>query len=569
MNYLADQVAHKIQDALARLEQNGFLPAGLALQAEVERPADPAFGDYSCNVAMKYAKQIKKAPIQTAQALAEQLRQDPDLLSAEGVKPGFVNLRLSPRVLLEECARIRLAGAAYGSSDRGRGRRLLLEFVSANPTGPLNIVSARAAAVGDSLVRMLRSQGVEAAAEYYINDAGNQALLLGESLLARFKQFKGEQAEVPEEGYQGEYIVDLMKEIADENQAEIQTALAGPAPKSQLLDIFRLHGVAKIVAWHKRDLENFEVKFDEWFHEKDLVEPPRGSTMMPFFKILELLEAKGYIFEKDGAKWFRSTDFGDDKDRVVEKSDKTFTYLATDIAYHVHKYARGYTELVDIWGPDHHGYIPRMQAAMQALGHPAEAFRVLIAQQVNLFEAGQPVAMSKRAGKFVTMADLVREVGRDVARFFFLMRATSAHLDFDLDLARKHTEDNPVYYVQYAYARICSILRKAGEENLGLPAPEEPVSAGYEAQAEELSLARELAVFPETLASCALALEPHGLAFYLRDLATQFHRFYTVCRVLDAGAPEVTRGRLALVDATRQVLENGLKLLGISAPQSM
>lgn len=291
--------------------------------------------------------------------------------------------------------------------------------------------------------------------------------------------------------------------------------------------------------------------------------------MMPFFKILELLEAKGYIFEKDGAKWFRSTDFGDDKDRVVEKSDKTFTYLATDIAYHVHKYARGYTELVDIWGPDHHGYIPRMQAAMQALGHPAEAFRVLIAQQVNLFEAGQPVAMSKRAGKFVTMADLVREVGRDVARFFFLMRATSAHLDFDLDLARKHTEDNPVYYVQYAYARICSILRKAGEENLGLPAPEEPVSAGYEAQAEELSLARELAVFPETLASCALALEPHGLAFYLRDLATQFHRFYTVCRVLDAGAPEVTRGRLALVDATRQVLENGLKLLGISAPQSM
>lgn len=569
MNYLADQVAVKVQTALARLEQNGFLPSGLLLRAEVERPTDPAFGDYTCNVAMKYAKQIRKAPLLTAQAVAEQLRQDPDIVLAEGVKPGFINLRLSPRVLLAECERIRRAGEAYGRSDAGRGRRLLLEFVSANPTGPLNIVSARAAAVGDSLARILRSQGVDVAAEYYVNDAGNQAFLLGQSLLARYRQSLGEAAEVPAEGYQGEYVAELAAEIAREHAADIQAARTSPDPGAKLLALFREQGIAKIVGWHQRDLQSFEVAFDAWFREQHLVTPPAGSGIRTFGEVIADLQAQGHLFEQDGALWFRSTAFGDDKDRVVKKSGGAFTYLATDIAYHVHKYARGYTELVDIWGPDHHGYIARMQAAMRALGHPPESFRVLIAQQVNLFEAGQPVAMSKRAGKFVTMADLVREVGRDVARFFFLMRATSAHLDFDLDLARKHTEDNPVYYVQYAFARICSILRKAGEENLSVPAPDEDVFTGHAARAEELALARELAAFPEILATCAQSLEPHGLAFYLRDLATQFHRFYTECRVLDAAAPAVTRSRLALVDAVRQVLKNGLTLLGISAPETM
>ncbi|MEW6517535.1 MAG: arginine--tRNA ligase [candidate division FCPU426 bacterium] len=569
MNYLADQVVEKIKNTVARLEADGAIPAGLDIRPEVERPANPAFGDFSCNFAMRYAKQTKKPPLVVAQAAADLLRQDPDIESAEGVKPGFVNLRLSPRVLMAECDHIRRLGADYGRSDAGRGRRLLLEFVSANPTGPLNIVSARAAAVGDSLARILRSQGVDVATEYYVNDAGNQAQLLGASLLARYRQSLGEAAEVPEEGYQGEYVAELAGEIAREQADAIQAARAGQNPQARLLALFREQGISKIVGWHQRDLQSFEVQFDAWFREQHLVTPPDGSGIRTFGEVIEDLQARGHLFEQDGALWFRSTAFGDDKDRVVKKSDGSFTYLATDIAYHVHKYARGYAELVDIWGPDHHGYIPRMKAAMQALGHPPEAFRVLIAQQVNLFEAGQPVAMSKRAGKFVTMADLVREVGRDVARFFFLMRATSAHLDFDLDLARKHTEDNPVYYVQYAYARICSILSKAADENLAAPAVDQAALAGHAPAAEELALARELAAFPETLAACAVALEPHGLAFYLRDLATLFHRFYTVCRVLDAGDPETSRSRLALVQAVRQVLQNGLSLLGISAPQTM
>jgi arginyl-tRNA synthetase len=558
VTYLADQVAQKVQNAIARLEQNGFLASGLSLQAEVERPSDPAFGDYTCNVAMKYAKQIKKAPLLTAQAVAEQLRQDPDIESAEGVKPGFINLRLSPRVLLAECGQIRRAGETYGHSQAGHGRRVLLEFVSANPTGPLNIVSARAAAVGDSLVRILRSQGVDVAAEYYINDAGNQARLFGQSLYARWRQSLGEDRPVPEEGYQGEYVAPIAAACAQSRAADL--AAADP---TAAVEVFRKEGVARIVESHRADLRDFGVTFDTWFSERALYDQGKVPAA------LADLKARGHVFEQDGATWFRSTAFGDDKDRVLIKANGDPAYIMADIAYHLDKYARGFSELVDIWGPDHHGYIPRMKAAMQALGHPAESFRVLIAQQVNLFEAGEPVAMSKRAGKFVTMADLVAEVGKDVARFFFLMRATSAHLDFDLDLARKHTEDNPVYYVQYAFARICSILRKAGEEKISAPAPTEAVFEGYPAQAEELALARELAAFPETLAACALALEPHGLAFYLRDLATQFHRFYTVCRVIDAGAPEQSRARLALADATRQVLENGLTLLGISAPESM
>jgi arginyl-tRNA synthetase len=333
--------------------------------------------------------------------------------------------------------------------------------------------------------------------------------------------------------------------------------------------IFQQKGVNKIVESHRKDLMNFGVSFDNWFYESLLYKNKNEKGQNKVEEILAMLESKEFTYTEDGARWFRSTAFGDDKDRVLIKADGIHTYIASDIAYHNDKFARSFTELVDIWGPDHHGYIARMRAAMQALGHPAEAFRVLIAQQVNLFEAGEPVAMSKRAGKFVTMADLIQDVGRDVARFFFLMRSTDAHLDFDLDLARKHTEENPVFYIQYAHARICSIIRKAQDEGWSLPPAGEAAVAGLTALPEELALARELAMFPEVLDTCARNLEPHGLAFYLKDVAAVFHRFYTVCRVLDQDERARSLARLGLVEAVRIVLRNGLNLLGISAPESM
>jgi arginyl-tRNA synthetase len=469
--------------------------------------------------------------------------------------------------LTDEVRAVRQLGEAYGCDTWGQGRRLLLEFVSANPTGPLNIVSARAASVGDSLARILRSQGVEVATEYYVNDAGNQAQLLGASLAARWQQGQGQDVSIPEEGYQGEYIAALAREIAAEYPAELEAANTGA--QGALPAFFRKHGVEKIVGWHQAALADFGVTFTNWFHEIDLVEPPRDSPIVPVDIVVGQLQAQGYLYDKDQATWFRSTDFADDKDRVLIKNDGTKTYLTTDIAYHVYKYARGYSELIDIWGPDHHGYIARMQAAMQALGRPAESFKVLIAQQVNLLENGAPVAMSKRAGVFITMADLIKDVGRDVARFFFLMRSTDAHLDFDLDLARKHTDENPVFYVQYAHARICSILAKAQEEQWQVPENAAPLAFTQPAVPEELAMVRALTAFPEIVEAAARNLEPHTVAFYLRDLATEFHRFYTLCRVLDPEARERSLVRLALIDATRLVLRNGLGLLGIGAPEKM
>jgi arginyl-tRNA synthetase len=569
--YLRQRVKDLLRQAVEGMKTKGQWPADLDSAAEVEHPASPEHGDYSTNLALKLAKPLRQSPRAIAEQLKAQLETlGQDLIAGvEAAGPGFVNLRLNPAVLAAEVRAVRQADAKYGNDAWGQGRKLLLEFVSANPTGPLNIVSARAASVGDSLARILRSQGVAVDTEYYINDAGNQALLLGESLAARWRQSQGQDAAVPEEGYQGEYIVELAREIAEENAEALNQVLAGDAPGSNLLDFFKLKGVEKIVGWHQAALAEFGVTFTDWFHEIDLVEPPRGSQIIHVDAVVAQLKAKNYLYEKDQATWFRSTDFQDDKDRVLIKNDGTKTYLTTDIAYHIYKFARGYTELIDIWGPDHHGYIARMQAAMQALGHPADAFRVLIAQQVNLLENGAPVAMSKRAGVFVTMADLIKDVGRDVARFFFLMRSTDAHLDFDLDLARKHTDENPVFYVQYAHARICSILAKAREEQWAVPAPGAEAAPVAPVPPEELALVRSLTAFPEIVEAAARNLEPHTIAFYLRDLATAFHRFYTICRVLDAEARERSLARLALIDAVRIILRNGLDLLGIGAPDKM
>lgn len=557
--YLKEKILMHLSQALATLETQGLLPPGAGILPDAERPASPGHGEYATNLAMKMAKAARKSPRDLAEALAQALRSQSGFFERVDVAgPGFVNLHLHPGFVAEEVRSIRQLDRAFGESRRDGSRKLLLEFVSANPVGPLNVVSARAAAIGDSLARILAGQGVEVRREYYVNDAGRQARLLGESLLARWRQARGEDASLPEDGYQGEYVADLARECA-----EARPEISRTADPAAAAEIFRQEGVARMVASHRRDLESLGVRFDTWYSELELHRTGKVEA------VVETLRRAGYLFEQEGALWFRSTEFGDDKDRVLKKANGDWAYIAADIAYHQDKFDRGFGELLDLWGPDHHGYIARMQAALRALGHPAGSFQVHIVQQVNLLEQGKPVAMSKRAGRFITMAELLADVGPDVARFFFLMRGTDSHLDFDLDLARKHTEDNPVFYIQYAHARICSILKKAEAEGFSLPWAAEGTEAAKPPSGEERGLARELAAYPETLRLAAQTLEPHGVAFALRDAATAFHRFYSVCRVLDPSEPGLSRSRLALIDAARIVLRNGLELLGLTAPESM
>ncbi|MCD4812093.1 arginine--tRNA ligase [bacterium] len=558
--YLKNRVHTLMKEEIAVLESEGFLPQESTRALEIERPAQTTHGDFSTNLAMKLAKSVRKPPRVIAEALVGKLSAHQDFFAEVTIAgPGFVNFRLHPECLLEEAHAIRERGQAYGTSDLGKGRKLLLEFVSANPTGPLNIVSARAAAVGDALAAILISQGVVTSKEYYVNDAGRQARLLGHSMYARWKQAQGENYPVPEGGYEKDYVGEVARA-----SAEIQAAAFVKADEASAIELHRSFGVREMVGRHQQSLRDYGVTFDTWYSEKKLHDSGMVETA-----IVELKE-RGFVYEKEGALWFASTKFGDDKDRVLKKADGDWAYIAADIAYHRDKFERGFTELMDLWGPDHHGYIARMQAAMQALGHDADAFRVRIVQQVNLLEGGKAVSMSKRGeGRLLEMDDLIKDVGRDVARFFFLMRSTDAHLDFDLDLARKHSDDNPVYYVQYAYARICSILKKAETEGLPVPAADEKILKNYSAQEAELDLIRVLSTYPEILETCFRNLEPHGLTFYLRDLATAFHRFYTFCRVVDLENREQSTRRLVMVDAARIIFKNGLALLGVSAPESM
>jgi arginyl-tRNA synthetase len=576
--YLKQRVSQLIAETVAELQAEGLLPVELTIAPELERPGQAEHGDFATNLAMKWAKAAKKAPRVIADAFVRKVGKYTDLLAkAEAAGPGFINLSLAPGVLMSEMDAIRAADAGYGSADWEQGKKYLLEFVSANPVGPLNIVSARAAAVGDSLGRILKSQGAEVQREYYINDAGNQARLFGKSLYARWQESQGMRLVFPDEkgvysepeqpgqvmhfpaeGYRGEYVAPAAVASAQLLKAQ----LAGATPE-EACALFKYEGVRRMVALHKDVLQKFGVEFDRWYSEGSLFAEGKVKTA------LEDMQKRGFVFEKDGAVWFRSTDFGDDKDRVLIKANGDAAYILSDIAYHRDKFERGFTDLVDLWGPDHHGYIARMKAAIQALGHDPVSFQVHIVQQVNLLEDGKPVAMSKRAGKFIEMQELIDDIGKDVARFFFLMRSTDSHLDFDLDLARKHTDENPVFYVQYAHARISSILRKAGSEGVLLPGADQIAAGRLAPEPEETALARMLSAYPEVLDLAARTLEPHGLAFYLKDLATVFHRFYTECRVLDPDALERSRGRLALADATRIVLRNGLQLLGVDAPDTM
>jgi arginyl-tRNA synthetase len=526
-------------------------------KATVEPPREKAFGDLASNVAMMLAKAARRNP----RELAEEIRQSlldmsPDIATAEVAGPGFLNVTFAPDFWRRTAMDVLEQAEHYGESAVGAGRKVQVEFVSANPTGPLHIGHGRGAAVGDSLARILKRTGFEVETEYYVNDAGRQMRLLGASIWARLREVAGKPAEFPEDGYLGEYIVDLAKDVLKENPA------AADLPGEEGVELCRKRGMDAILRGIQQDLQAFGVDHDVWFSEASLVDAGKVQAT------LDDLKQRGLAYEHEGALWFKSTDMGDDKDRVLVKSSGELTYLASDVAYHDDKYRRGFDLVVDVWGADHHGYVPRMKAAVQALGREADDLEVILVQLVNLLRAGEQVAMSTRAGQFETLADVVSEVGADSARFIFLSRKSDSHLDFDLELVKQKSLDNPVFYVQYAHARIRSVQRKAGERGLSMGAPD-PGALALLDTPEDLALFKLMDQFPDALASAARTLSPHLVSYYLRELAQALHGYYTKHQVLAAGADDLVRARLLMLEAVAQVLRNGLSVLGVTAPDSM
>jgi arginyl-tRNA synthetase len=533
------------------------LPAMALPRIEVELTRDPGHGDYASNIAMILASRMKKSPREIAKTLVEGIEdRDGVLERVEIAGPGFLNFFVREGGLITLLDAVERQGDRYGSSDLGKGGRVQVEFVSANPTGPLHIGHARGAVVGDVVANILAAVGYRVFREYYINDAGNQMDNLGKSVLLRYRELLGETAEFPEGCYRGDYIRDLAAELL---KRDGERHLARDTAK--VVPLFTDYAAGAILEGIKEDLRTFGVVFDLYFSERELYRDEGVE------KLLRDLEEKGFIYREGEALWFRTTAFGDEKDRVVVRQNGAPTYFAADIAYHRNKFLRGFDTVIDIWGADHHGYIPRMSAAVQALGHPKEALKVILVQLVNLLRDGKPVAMSTRSGEFVTLREVVEEVGRDAARYNFLMRRSDSHLDFDLELAKRQSNENPVYYVQYAHARICSILRMAAERGIAVPSAGE-AGASLLRLPEETDLIKAITRFPEVVEGAARTLEPHRLTFYLNDLAAIFHSYYNRNKVISDDVA-LTGARLFLVSSLLTVLKNALKMLGVSAPEKM
>jgi arginyl-tRNA synthetase len=526
-------------------------------KAQATPAKDEKFGDVACNLAMVLAGQAGKKPRDLAEDVAGFLRgAGQDVAKVEVAGPGFVNVYYSPAFWQRTVAEALGQGPDFGRVDLGAGRKVQVEYVSANPTGPLHIGHGRGAAVGDSLARILRFSGHEVSTEYYLNDAGRQMNLLGLSVWYRAQQELGLSPEEPADYYKGEYIRDIARRML-EQRPDLPSL-----PEAQRTDLCRQAAQDEILAGIKQDLNDFRAEHQVWFSERSLIES--GAVERAFAH----LRQSGYAFDRDGAFWFETTKLGDDKDRVLRKSDGSLTYFASDIAYHDDKYARGFSMVVDIWGADHHGYVLRMQAAATALGQPKGALEVILVQLVNLLRGGEPVAMSTRSGQFDTLAEVCAEVGVDAARFMFLSRKSDSHLDFDLELVKQKSMDNPVYYVQYAHARICSLGRKAAERGFVAGSPD-PAGLARLDTPEDLRLLRLLARFPDVVEGAARQLAPHFVSFYLMELAGELHRYYTMHQVLGADSQDLAQARLLLLQAVAQVLRNGLNLLGVDAPESM
>jgi arginyl-tRNA synthetase len=567
-----ERVTTALLGALNGAKQKGQLKTAAWPTLSLDAPKRPEWGDLASTVAMSLASSEQKAPHDIAQIIVENLpQQEPLFDRVEIVRPGFLNLTVKPALWQEVLREIESQGTRYGRATTGHGRRVLIEYVSANPTGPLHVGHGRGAAVGQAVARLLEAVGYDVVGEYYINDAGRQMKLLGASVYARYQEMSGRTVAFPEDGYHGAYITAVAQRVKEQLEREESTLT--PA---DLEARCRALAYQELLGLIREDLTSFGIEFQSWFSEASLLE---SKTVE---RALDELTTRELLFEQDGAWWFRSSTYGDEKDRVVKKQDGDYTYLASDIAYHHDKLRRGYDLLIDVWGADHHGYIPRMQAVMQAYGHPKERLQVVLVQLVKLVRGGTEVKMSKRTGDFITMREVIDEVGADAAKFYFLMRDSKTHLEFDLELAKQRSADNPVYYVQYAHARISSLWRVASERGVARPSATE-TDLTVLVDPDELGLMKKLSVYPEVVHASAVAFEPHRVTYYLQQLASLLHTFYNKHRILpsvtdqesvESAPTEVltsqrTAARLVLMGAVQQVLRNGLDVLGISAPEHM
>lgn len=527
-------------------------------KAVVEAAKDPKHGDVATNLAMLLAKPLHRAPRDIAAELAAWIRDHTDgVENVEVAGPGFCNVTFSQVFWRRVVQQVEKEGAAFGSSTIGGGRKTLVEYVSANPTGPLHVGHGRGAAAGDSLARILRRAGYDVTTEYYINDAGRQMRLLGMSVWYRLRNLVGRTMAEPEDYYRGSYITDIAKEMLEKDPS-----LADASDEDGKERCYE-YAKNEILEGIKKDLRDFRVEHQNWFSEKTLVD---GGLVD---KAFQALKDAGYTYEKDGALWFATSRLGDDKDRVLRKSDGSLTYFASDIAYHHNKFERGFDWLIDVWGADHHGYVPRMRAAIEAMGKGKKNFDVVLIQLVNLLINGQPVSMSTRAGTFETLADVVREVGADAARFMFLSRKTDSPVDFDLEAVKQRTMENPVYYVQYAHARVAALLRRAAEEGVTIPDVSDDAALAGLTLPDDMALLRKMALYRDMLEQAATTLSVHHVSHYLMELSQLLHSYYTKNQILKAGDPVTTGSRLALLRAVSRVIANGLDLMGVSAPDHM
>ncbi len=578
-----------LTDALNNLKTQGIIALDISPEIQITRTKDKAHGDFACNLALMLAKPAKKNPRELAQLLIECFSDDKALDKVEIAGPGFINFFVCQNNTLSVIDTINSQGATYGLSKVGAGRKIQIEFVSANPTGPLHVGHGRGAAYGATVATLLSAMGFDVQREYYVNDAGRQMDILGTSVWLRYLEHCGETISFPSNAYKGEYVKDIAQQLFTQHDKALLHPMAAvfeniPADEPDGGDkeihidalinraktllgndgyrrVFDL-GLNLIIDDIRKDLSEFGVEFDQWFSERSLEES--GSIKVA----IEKLQAANFIYEKDGALWFKSTDFGDEKDRVVIRDNGQGTYFASDIAYHMNKLDRGFDRIIDVWGADHHGYIARVKAALQALGSNPDKLDILLVQFANLYRGGEKIPMSTRSGSFVTLRELREEVGTDAARFFYVMRKCEQHMDFDLDLAKSQSSDNPVYYIQYAHARICSVFRQIKEKQITHDESMGSENLALLSSDHETSLINALAKYPEILEKAALSEEPHLLAHFLRDLANRLHTYYNAHQFI-VEDDALRNARLTLIMATRHVLHNALKLLGVNAPESM
>ena len=582
---MKDQLQELLTKCVQDLISKGILKE-MPLKIRIDHTKDNSHGDYATNIALMLSKQAKMSPVELAKIIIDQFEQKNFIKKIEIAGPGFINFFISQESSSSIVNEILAQAASYGCSDIGQGKKVLLEYVSANPTGPLHVGHGRGAAYGATVSNLLRNAGFIVDNEYYVNDAGRQMDILTVSIYLRYLTICGEDLRFPDNGYQGQYINDIAQGIYEtsgqkfhlksdlvfENvcrdgteggDKEVHIDQLIEKAKSILGDGFKAVfevGIESILSGIKNDLAEFGVVFEKWFSEQSLIDSGLSESC-----ISKLKDSKN-LYEKDGALWFKTTNYGDEKDRVVVRDNGNHTYFASDIAYHLEKLDRGYDKIINVWGADHHGYIPRVKASIEALGHNSDKLEILLVQFANLYRGGSKVQMSTRSGSFVTLEDLRAEVGNDAARFFYILRKSEQHMDFDLDLAKSKTNENPVYYIQYAHARICSVFKQADEKELELDVSQANLSLLTEEI--EKDILRELSRFRSVLESSAIQYEPHQLAYYLRDLSNHFHSYYNACKFI-VDDKNLTQSRLALINATQQILKNGLSILGVGAPESM